>query len=367
MAADTPEQKESRLLRLLEKANSPIILAIVGAFIFGIFLIRASGVDPFFALGEMATGSVQGSGLSNSLNRSIPLVGMGLAIAISFRAGILNLGAEGQMLFGGIAGTAVALHMPGPGIIVILTSIVAGAAAGSMWGFLSGIAQTHGRVPILITSLLMNYVARAIVGYLVNFPLAEPGSAVATTPALDPKTFIPKIPGTRISVMVIAIVVVCIIFAWFLSRSVFGYETKMSGLSNAFAQYGGVNTVRRTLEVMIATGALSGAIGAYLILGDSHRFVDGEFVSAGYAWTGLMIALLAMNRPMFILLAGTFFAFLEIGGLAMQRNSNVSWHIAQVIEASVIIFLVFGIKFPSIQKRLQSKRSRSSQLEIRES
>ncbi len=326
--------------RVISVVTSPVTLAMVLAFAFAAALIAATGVNPVAAFGEMTSGAFANSGLRNTINRSVPVVGMALAVSVAFRAGILNLGGEGQMVIGGLAGTTVAIWMPGPGPLVIVVAVLVGAAAGAGWALLSALGQTRLQLPILITSLLLNYPARAITGYLVRFPLAEPGSVLSATPLVQESARIPRLPifgGVSITLIVLLAAVVFAAFAY--RRSVFGFETEMVGLNGRFSRYAGVNVEQSTVRVMLIAGAIAGAIGTHMILGDAYRYTDGDMVSAGFAWTGLMVSLLALNRPIPILFAGVFFSALQIGGLAMQRNSGVSWQLAQVIQAVVIVAL----------------------------
>lgn len=320
--------------------SSPVTLAMVAAFVVGGLLIAVTGANPLSAYGDMVSGAVTGSGLRNSINRAIPVVGMALAVSVAFRAGIINLGGEGQMVVGGLAGAAVAIYIPGPGPLIVVGALVVGGAAGAAWALLAAIGQTRLRLPILITSLLLNYPAHALTGYLVRFPLADEGSVLASTPVVPDMTRIPRLSlfgGTSASLLLILALVAVAVVVY--RRSVFGFETEMIGFNGRFARYGGVDVERRTLGVMAAAGAVAGIVGTHMIVGDAYRYVDGEMVAAGFAWTGLMVSLLAFNRPLPILAAGTFFASLQIGGLAMQRSSGVSWQIAQVIQAVVIVAL----------------------------
>lgn len=320
--------------------TSPVTMAMVVAFLFGGILIAITGANPFEAFSEMASGGLTGSGLRNSINRAIPVVGMALAVSVAFRAGILNLGGEGQMIAGGLAGSAAAIWIPGPGPLVVVLSMLVGAAVGALWALVSAIGQTRLKLPILITSLLLNYPARAITGYLVRFPLADEGSVLASTPLIPEDTRIPRLPlfgGVSFTLVVVIVLIGFAAYAY--RRSVFGFETEMIGLNGRFSRYGGVGVEKRTLMAMAIAGAIAGMIGTHMVIGDSYRYVDGEFVAAGFAWTGLMVSLLAYNKPLPILAAGSFFAALQIGGLAMQRSSGVSWQLAQVIQAVVIVAL----------------------------
>jgi len=332
--------------------TSPVTFSLVLAFAVGATIVAVTGQDPFLAYREMFAGAVDGSGLRNTLARSIPIVGMALAVSVAFRAGVINLGGEGQMVVGGLAGTVVAIYTPGPGAVVIPLAMIAGAAAGAAWALLPAYGQTRLRLPILITSLLLNYVGRAITGYLVRFPLADVSVTLATTRQVPETARMPKMPvfgGVSLSIVLVVAVVAGLAIVY--SRSVVGYETRMAGYSGRFARYGGVPVERQTIGVMLVAGAIGGAIGTHLIIGESLRFIDGELVLSGLAWTGLLVSLLAANRPVFILLAGLLFSGLQIGGLAMQRNADVSWRLAQVLQALVIIAVASRLTLRRLRRR----------------
>lgn len=324
-------------------AGHPVTVALIIAFGLGAVIIAMTGSDPVAAFADMLRGGFTGTGLRNTLGRSIPIVGMALAFSLAFRAGILNLGGEGQMLLGALAGTMIAITVPGPGPLVLVLAIVGGAAVGAVWGLLPGVGQTHLQVPLLITSLLLNYVARAITGYLVRFPFGEPGAAFATTAAVPESTRIPRFAllGGSVSVSLLVVVALVVLLVVVYRRSIFGYETEMLGLSGPFARYGGVDANRRTLLIMTVAGAIGGLVGSHLVLGETYRYIEADMLAqTGFAWTGLMVALLAFNRPVPILIGGVFFAGLQIGGFAMERSSGVSWQLAQVIQALVIVAVV---------------------------
>lgn len=336
--------REAARPRLSSVLSHPVTVALVVAFGLGGLIIAITGGAPVRAFAEMLTGAFTGNGLRNTLGRSIPIVGMALAVSLAFRAGILNLGGEGQMLVGALAGTMIAITMPGPGFLVVLLALAGGAAVGAMWALLAAFGQTHLQVPLLITSLLLNYVARAVTSYLVRFPFGEPGAAFATTVAVPESARIPRVDvlGTgRISISLLFVLALVVLLSVAYRRTVAGYESEMIGLSGPFSRYGGVDVRRHTIVIMAAAGAIGGAVGTHLVIGETFRYIDADMMSqTGFAWTGLMVALLALNRPWPILAAGVFFAGLQIGGFAMERSTGVSWQLAQVIQALVIVALV---------------------------
>lgn len=317
---------------------SPVAFSLVFAFALAAAIVAVTGGDPLAAGQEMFTGAVTGSGLRNTLGRAIPIVGMALAVSVAFRAGIFNLGGEGQMVIGGLAGTLVAIYLPGPGPLVVPLALLTGAVVGALWAILPAYGQTRLRLPILITSLLLNYVARAITGYLVRFPLADVSVTLATTRQVPEATRMPKMPifgGVSLSLL---LVVALVALLWMVyGRTVVGYETQMAGFNMRSARYGGIDVEQRTVQVMVVGGAIGGMIGTHLIIGEALRFIDGELVLSGFAWTGLLVSLLAVNRPIPIFITGVFFSGLQIGGLAMQRNAGVSWRLSQVLQAVVIV------------------------------
>lgn len=334
---------ERRGLRPLDLVGHPVTVALVVAFGLGAVVIALTGGDPLAAFGEMLTGGFTGSGLRNTLSRMIPIVGMALAFSLAFRSGVLNLGGEGQMLMGALFGTMTAIVLPGPGPVVIVAALLVGAAVGALWALLPALGQTKFQVPLLITSLLLNYVARATTSYLVRYPFGEPGAAFASTVAVPESNRIPDFPflGGGISISLFFVFGLVALLAVVYRRSVFGYETAMLGFSGPFARYGGVDVERKTLLVMASAGAIGGLVGSHLVLGETYRYIDADMIAqTGFAWTGLMVSLLAANRPVAILLAGFFFAGPQIGGFAMERATKVSWQLAEMIQALVIVAVV---------------------------
>jgi simple sugar transport system permease protein len=314
-----------------------VLVAIAGSVLGGAAIIWITGTNPWAAYGEMLHGAFLGSGLRNSIGRAIPIVGMALALSLTFRAGVINLGGEGQMVVGGLAGTLTAIYVPGPGPVVMVLAVISGMIAGGLWALLPAFGQTRLRLPILITSLLLNYPARALTGYLVRFPFADPTvTSSSTVPVPDPNR-IPKVAG--VSVTIVLVVALLVALAVLNRRTVPGYEIRMNGFNSRFTRYGGVDVERQTVWVMAASGAIAGLVGTHLVVGETFRFLDGDLVVTGFAWTGLLVTLLALHRPGPIAVAGFFFAALQIGGLAMQRNVNVPWQLAQVIQAVVIVLL----------------------------
>ena len=326
--------------RAADAASSPLVSSLVIAFVAVGLIIAVSGTNPLTAYSEMWSGATSGSGPKTVVNRAIPIVGMALAISIPFRMGIINLGAEGQMVLGGLAATIVAIHLPGPGWFVILVAFAAGAATGMAWSLLPALGQVKLALPILITSLLLNAPARALASYLVKYYFGDPTATSTATVPIPAATHIPTPDWLGGASLTSIFVVILVTVMWLVNgRTVPGYESHVSGINLRFSRYGGVDVARQTVLGMVSGGAIAGAVGAHLVLGQAFRFVDNDLAGTGFAWTGLLVTLLALHRPWPILAAGVFFAGLQVGGLAMQRSANVSWQLAQVLQAAVILAL----------------------------
>src|SRR5690625_3693851 len=170
----------------------PVPTSVVIAFVIGAVFIVIAGSDPISGYQSMFRGSFgSGLGIANTIQRAIPLVGMALAIAVAFRAGVINLGAEGQMILGGLVGVIGVLYVPGPPILVMLLARVSGAVVGALWGLLPALLQSWPGVPLLITSLLLNYPARYFSSWMLRFPLKDPESSMVGTHTFSPDVQIP--------------------------------------------------------------------------------------------------------------------------------------------------------------------------------
>lgn len=354
--------------------TGPVVVSVVVAFIIGGGVLAVAGADPVEAYRVMLRGSLTGPGLVNTFERAVPLVGMALALSIAFRAGVFNLGGEGQLVLGGLAGTVVALFAPGPGVLVMLLALVAAVVAGGLWGVLAAVLQTSLGVPILISSLLLSYPARYFSSYLVRFPLKEEGSSMVATEPVPPGTRLPVLIAadsgmgqwlssalgdsvlvrlsSRLDWSLVVIVVLVAGVALFNRRTPAGFEAGLTGLNARFSRYAGVRTDRLTIASMFASGGLAGLVGVMLVLGSQIRLIDGALVQTNYAWTGLLVALLAASRPVGVAVAGTFFAAIVVGGEAMQREAGVSAQISQVILAVVIV--LFAIRLQITWRRRRS-------------
>jgi len=314
------------------------LMAIVGATA---LLLLIAGYDVPRALGALWTGSV-GSWYaltSATLVRAIPLMLTGCAIAVAFRAGVWNIGAEGQLLAGGAGATGVALLVPGAGTIAIVLSLATGAAAGGVWaGIAAGLRARFGVLEV-ISTIMLNFVALYAVSFLVRGPLQEPTHAYPQSSSLADAVHLARIPGAgRLHAGIALAVVIVLAAGWVMRHTAAGYRLMAVGESPAAAASAGMIDVRRvTTLAFITSGALAGLAGAIEVLGVT--FALYEDLSPGYGYTAIAVALLAGLDPWRVIGTSLLFAALEAGAGAMQRDAGVPSTLVSVIEA----FLILGV------------------------
>jgi len=334
--------KKSNVLQRWLKTISPITLALVGSFLIGGILIALSGGKPLEAYGAILNGAFGDPyNIAATVSRATPIIGAGIAAAIAFKAGLMNIGGEGQLALGGLGAILVALYSPYPSVITLTLALLVAILMGGGWALMTGWFETQFNVPILISSLLLNFIAVGFVSYMVNFPLLEPGGARSQSPMIDEASRLPRLfSGTQLSAGVFLIAAIVIIVTFTFRRTSSGYELRMFGSNPEFAEISGINAVRLVLVTMFFSGGIAGITGAILVLGVHYRLIDGALVGPGYAWTGLMAAILANNNPIGVVIAALFFAAIQTGAAGMERATSVPAELSFVMQAIIILFVV---------------------------
>ena len=298
------------------------------------------GLSPTLMFSELIKGAVEGPQLFETVARAVPLVGMTLAAAIPLRAGIVNLGADGQLVLGGCAAAIVALYLPAPDFVRLAMALGAGMIVGAAYAALAAAGEIYAGVPLLLSTWLLTYPAKGLCGYLVRTSLRDPSTAWPSTLRIAVGARLGSlIPGTPVNqgFLLIAVVAVAVIFID--RRSSIGFELRLRGLNERFARYGGVALNRQTLGVMLASGAIAGLVGAIMVLGSQFRYTDGALTAPQYSWSGTLAALLAGGEPVGSVIAAVLFAALQTGGFAMERSVEIPRVLTMVLQSIVILFL----------------------------
>jgi simple sugar transport system permease protein len=305
-------------------------------------LLLLGGHDVPTALGALWTGSV-GSWYaltSATLVRAIPLMLTGCGVAVAFRAGVFNIGAEGQLLAGAAAATAVALSMPAFGGVTLLAALFFGAAAGAAWAGLAALLRARFGVLEVISTIMLNFVALYAVSYLVRGPLQEPTHVYPQTASIVESVRLGHIPGAgRLHFGLLVALTAVISVGWALRQTAAGFRLLAVGESmSAAASAGQIDVAAVTTRAFLASGALAGLAGAIEVLGVTYALYEN--VSPGYGYTAIAVALLADLNPWRVILSASLFGALEAGAGAMQRDAGVPSALVSVIEALLILGVV---------------------------
>ncbi|MGN9817021.1 ABC transporter permease [Streptomyces sp. SD11] len=337
--------------RIKGALRSPVTFSVVAGLVIGALFLVGTGADPLAAYGAVVSGSLGADGIGSTLTTGTSVLGMALALAIPLRAGLINLGGDGQMVLGGIAAAVTGLYSPLPAPLTVVLALLAGVSAGAAYAALAALCENRFGVPLLVSSLLLSYPATSLASYLVRYPLKEPGSSLPQTRRLPEGVALPAF-GTSTVTAGLVLVVLAAAAYWFADRrTAIGYEIRMTGLNARFAAYAGVERKGLTLRLVATSGALAGLVGAIGVLSFPYRFLDGSLTAPGYTWTGLTAALLAAAAPLGTVVAAFFFAVLQVGGLSMERTTEVPRELTQVLQAIVIVFLAARLRFPRLRRR----------------
>ncbi|HZO97232.1 MAG TPA: ABC transporter permease [Gaiellaceae bacterium] len=318
---------------------------VVLAFLVGGLLVLVAGGRPVAAFRSMFSGTLgSGFAIGELLVTAAPLLLIGLGLALAFRGRVYNIGAEGQLFVGALAGGTVALELGGPGPLLIALAMVAGIAGGALWASVVGVLRARFRVNEVISSLLMNYVGIFGFDYVVRKPLGDPaaGNALASRQLPD-ETMLPSIPHLFAHVGIfVALGAVPVV--WYAMRvTPFGFRVRMMGLNPEATQVAGVDTRRLIVVLMAVSGGLAGLAGVIQVVGVEGRMDGG--ISASYGFTAIVVALLGRLTAPGVLAAALLIAFLNVGGQAMSVDNGLPYSIVLAIEGVFVLFVLIADRF----------------------
>lgn len=345
------------------------LFAIVAALLIGAIMLLILGANPFeayLALLEGAFGSV--NALSETTVKAIPLLLVGLGICISFRADVINIGGEGQMVVGALAATAVALAFPNwpPGLLLPAV-MVAGFLAGAIYGGIPGVLKAYANVNEILSTIMLNIVAVQAMNFLLRGIMIDPfeiemGTRIPQTRRLPEAADLPiLIPDTRLHAGVIIAVILAILVYIFLWRTTIGYRIRAVGLNPHASRYAGIQVKRYVVLALALSGAFAGLAGAILVFGsESHRMVtDGSTTgftgSAGF--NGIVAALFGGLHPLTTIPASFLFGALLVGANKLQRAVQVPAALIGSLNGLVVVFVVASEVW---RRRLQQRREARS-------
>ncbi len=335
------------------------ILSILLALVFSGILLAIFGANPwetYVAMAEGAFGSTYG--LSETMVKAIPLMLTGLAVSIAFRMLFWNIGAEGQLAWGAIAATWVALFLPErigglPGWAFLPLMFLLAFAAGAIWGLIPGILKAYLNVNEIITTLMLNYVALLWMQYLYTGPWKDPqGFGFPGTAQFPEAAWLPRLPldfGRVHYGLVIAIVAAFLLWI-VLDRTKWGYEIRVIGHNPQAARYAGMDIARNIVLVMLISGGLAGLAGFSQVAGVAHRLQNG--IAVGDGFTAIIVAWLAKLNPWAVLLVSVLLGGLSTGGDQLQITMGLPAAVAGVLQGSILFFVLGGDVFVNYRLRL---------------
>ena len=334
------------------------LLAIALAVVAGGGLILATGNDPFQVYGTLL-GAIAGSayGIGQVLFKATTLMGTGLAVAIAFRAGLFNIGAEGQMYLAGLAAAAAALGIGdgGPAFLVAPVVLLAGATAGAVWAVLPALLRAWLGVHEVINTIMLNFVAFALgswilVEKLAMFETVHTAEIPAAARLARLESFAPVLRGAPVNLVLVLQLVLCAACTLLLWRTRWGYEVRAVGLSEAAARCAGIPVRRRLVEAMALSGALAGTAAANFVQGYKYYFEEGFTADAGFK--GIAVALLGGAHPAGIVPAALFFGALDRGGFVI--NALVPKEFVDILQALVILLVIVLARRAALRSRRRS-------------
>ncbi len=327
------------------------VINLAAAFIVSGLVMAALGHDPFEALGLMVTGAFgSADSLGYTLYYTTNFIFTGLAVALASHAGLFNIGAEGQAMLGGLGAALVGLVIsPGlPGIIAIPLAILAAMIFGGIWGAIPGWLQAYRGSHVVITTIMMNFLAGALLTYLLVDVLIAPGGGTPESRSISENVWLPaahqiaqslglELAQTPLNLSLLLGLFCALGLNIFLWRTRWGFSLRAVGLNPHAALYAGISPSRMTVLAMALSGALAGLVGANEILGAQHRLVLG--FTGGYGFVGIAVALMGRNRPTGVIIASLLFGALYQGGSELALDMpGISRDLVVMIQGLIILF-----------------------------
>jgi general nucleoside transport system permease protein len=326
------------------------LIASMAAFIIGAIILLVMGTNPIVAYRAMLFGAFGNqNALAETVVKAVPLLLIGLGICIAFRAKVINIGAEGQMIIGALMATAFGLAVEMPGWLVIPTAMFVGFFGGALWGSVPGLLKAYFNVNEILSTVMMNAIAVQLMNYLLGGPMMDPAQAAALgklpeTARLNSAYHLARLmPPTRLHAGLVIALVLAILVYIMLFHTTLGYRIRAVGFNPSASRYGGIRVRRQIVVALMLSGAMAGLAGAIQVYGLNYRMItDGSPTgftgSAGY--NGIVTALFGGLHPLGTIPASFFFGALLVGANSMQRITQVPSAFITALNGLVVIFVV---------------------------
>jgi len=317
-----------------------VLFAIGLSAVCAALLVAAAGRNPIDALLAVLAGAFGSPhDIGVALNRASPYLFAGAGTALCFRAGVINIGADGQIAMGGVGATAAVLFLPGlPNLLTCVVALLAAAAAGALWSGIATAIHLGRRVHEVLATLLLNFVALLLVQFLLSGALGQEGAVFLQSLLLPRGVWLYRFPGFDFHIGIVIAMILAALLSGILWKTPFGFAIRVAGKSRPAMAYAGFSVSALTWATMLIAGALAGLGGGVEILGLHHRLIEG--FSSGFGFKAVTVALLGVLEPAAVIPAALFIGFLEAGSLSMQRQIGVPSALVTVIEGLTMLFIL---------------------------
>lgn len=335
------------------------LLAVILGLIAGAILMIIMGYNPVQGYTYLFKGGLKNiERIGNTIATATPLILTGLSVAFAFRTGLFNIGASGQMLFGGFCASAVGLSLNAPRPILIVAVVLAGMIGGSLWAIVPGALKAKFNVHEVVSSIMMNWIALWLVYYAIQkyfkSPIAETQSRVLPVAATLKSQWLSGVFGGSFINLGVILAIIAVVIVWFiLEKTVLGYELKAVGFNKFGAEYAGMPVNRNIVVSMMISGALSGIAGVIQYAGNASLIEIGVMPSQGF--DAIAVALLGASTPIGVLLSALFFGILYVGKGFMNAAVKIPPEIADTIIATIIYFAATSVIMDKLIRKFRNK------------
>jgi simple sugar transport system permease protein len=352
-----PDPRKNPALDRFTSIAIPVVSVLLALAIGGL-LIWAQGVNPLTAYATLL-GNALGSldGLERTMEKTTPLIFTGLAVVVGLRTGLFNIGAQGQLLVGAIGAAWAGYNFELPPLVHLPFAALFGILCGAAWGSIAGALRAYRNVSEVITTIMLNSIAIALVDYLASRPLKEPDQPLSRTPLILESAVLPYLGPIPLG-FVLALLV-SFFFGWYLVRTTQGFRFNTVGLNPSAARYAGISVKGTILLAMAVSGGLAGLGGAVETLGITGRFEPAFNIGLGF--DGITIALLARANPIATIPAALLVGALRAGSSALQFKTGIEPEVVSVILALTLLF----VAAPIVGRVLTRNRKTKSEVVVK--
>lgn len=327
----------------------------------GLLIAAVAGYDSIQFARQLLVGAFGSErAIARTLRGTILFVLAGVAVAVAFRAGVFNIGVQGQFVIGGFTTVVAILRLASfvpagttGGIVLMLLGTAAGVVAGGLYGALPGVMKAYGDANEIITTIMLNFIAIGLVGWLVSGPFGDPEATATRTRRLPENVELPQAvfgdPNLSIVGILVTLGVVGVIAA-VLARTRFGYDMVTSGYQDTAATYSGVDAKRMVISTMTLSGMIAGLTGAVFVIMIQGYYTDPSGIG-NYGFDAIAVSLLAANNPLGVVPAGLLFGGLESAGSHVQINSDIPVQLIDGIAGLVVLFVAVPELFRMVAQR----------------